>query len=342
MGRLFTVRRDRFEGVGGLRSQYDGAHLHDLALRLADAPLRVHRIPRVLYHSSRSAADPAATARAISDAIARREEVTAECVPGPGRATFLLRRRVACGDTTAIVCSRSAKLVGNCIASVRATAGKAVSRIVVVAHEEAGPDGPLRDAIQRAGATAVSFSGVFNFAAMNNLGAQVAESGNLLFLNDDIEATAPGWAELLNEQLARNEVGVAGAVLRYPSGALQHAGIVAGIGDGVGHIGRHAHSSDLWPWLLATRNVSAVTGACLAIRKEVFQQLDGFDTRFPNNYNDVDLCFRVRERGLAVVCVPAPGLVHRECQSRRGIVRFEERFAFYRRWGTFLAQPVPF
>jgi GT2 family glycosyltransferase len=88
--------------------------------------------------------------------------------------------------------------------------------------------------------------------------------------------------------------------------------------------------------------VSAVTGACLAIRKNVFAQVGGFDPVFPNNYNDVDLCFRVRQQGLSVICVAAPGLVHRECQSRRGIVRFEERFTFYQRWSTVLAQPDPY
>jgi O-antigen biosynthesis protein len=145
--------------------------------------------------------------------------------------------------------------------------------------------------------------------------------------------------EMLNEQVSREDVGVAGGVLWYPSRVLQHAGIVAGISDGVGHVGRYAQSSELWPWLLTTRNVSAVTGACLAIRSELFRELGGFDIGFPNNYNDVDLCFRVRARGLAIVCVPVPGLIHRECQTRRGIVRFAERYRFYQRWADALSHP---
>ena len=113
--------------------------------------------------------------------------------------------------------------------------------------------------IQPAGATVVSFGGAFNFAAMNNLGAELAKTPNLLFLNDDVEATAPDWVEMLNEQVSREDVGVAGGVLWYPSRVLQHAGIVAAISDGVGHVGRYAQSSELWRWLLTTRNVSAVT-----------------------------------------------------------------------------------
>jgi GT2 family glycosyltransferase len=243
---------------------------------------------------------------------------------------------------TAIICSKSPEMLQTCLASLGRTADQVVRQIVVVAHEETGPNPLLHSAIKRAGATELTFRGVFDFAAMNNLGAGLAKAPNLLFLNDDVSATEPEWAELLAEQLSREEVGVAGAVLWYPSGVLQHAGIVAGVGDGVGHVGRYMHSSGLWPWLLATRNVSAVTGACLAIRKDLFGRLGGFDTLFPNNYNDVDLCFRVHSQGYRVICVPVPGLVHPECQSRPGIVRFEERYRFYERWADLLRVPDPY
>src|ERR1019366_4206664 len=113
----------------------------------------------------------------------------------------------------------------DCLASLRATAHRVVRQIVVVAHEECGPNPSLHAVIQAAGAVTMTFRGAFDFAAMNNLGAGVAEAPNLLFFNDDVRATEPEWAEQLAEQLSREEVGVAGAVLRYPSGVLQHAGI---------------------------------------------------------------------------------------------------------------------
>ena len=345
IGHLLSIRRERFLQSGCFSSDCGTAHLLDLVLRLADGPLRVCHIPRVLYHGLSPSPAPPATdgaARAITDAIMRREQTESTCMPGPGAGTFSVRRKRSTGEMTAIVCSKSPDLLSTCLASLRATAHRVVRQIVVVAHEECGPNPSLHAVIQAAGAVAITFRGAFDFAAMNNLGAGVAEAPNLLFFNDDVRATEPEWAELLAEQVSREEVGVAGAVLRYPSGVLQHAGIVAGIGDGVGHAGRYMHSSKLWPWLLATRNVSAVTGACLAIRKDLFGRMGGFDTLFPNNYNDVDLCFRARSRGYRVICVPVRGLIHAECRSRPGIVRFEERYRFYERWADLLSVPDPY
>ena len=345
MGHMLAIRRERFLQSGGLSSNYGDAHLLDLMLRLADKPLRVCHIPRVLCHGLAPFPAPGATdpaARAIGDAVMRREQAASTCLPGPCAGTYIVRRKLPAQEMTAIICSKSPDMLETCLESLRATANQVVRQIVVVAHEECAPNPSLHSVIERAGATTLTFGGAFDFAAMNNLGAGIAEAPNLLFLNDDVRATEPGWAELLAAQVSREEVGAAGAVLWYPSGVLQHAGIVAGIGDGVGHAGRYMPSSRLWPWLLATRNVSAVTGACLAIRKDLFGRLGGFDTLFPNNYNDVDLCFRVRSHGYRVICVPVPGLIHAECQSRPGIVRFEERYKFYDRWADLLSVPDPY
>ena len=161
------------------------------------------------------------------------------------------------------------------------TTDQAVKHMIVIAHEESGPNLHLRRVIQEAGATAIPFAGAFNFSAMNNLGADLADTPNLLFLNDDLKATSPGWADMMVEQLAREEVGIAGAVLWYPSRILQHAGVVVGIGGIVGHAGRHASSTALWPWLLVTRNVSAVTGACSRSGRTCFSNSVASMSRFP-------------------------------------------------------------
>jgi GT2 family glycosyltransferase len=316
MGRLIAVSRSLFFSVGGFRAQAGAAYLHDLMLRIADLRPRVCHVPLVLFHSR--AETPSAPSMCADIPVT---EVTA---------------------VTAVICSRTAALLRKCLTALTATADGVVREIVVVAHEESGLNQGVREVARAANAKVLSYTGPFNFAAMNNIAAACASTPVLLFLNDDVEPTRKGWAEAIVSNLQAADTGIAGATLWYPDGSLQHAGIVSGIWDGVAHAGRGTTSSSLWSWLLMSRNVSAVTGACLAIRRELFEDLAGFDPLFPNNYNDVDLCFRARARGLEVVCVSTPGLVHAECRTRRGIVHFAERYRFFRRWQQLLSRPDPY
>ncbi|HEY6341552.1 MAG TPA: glycosyltransferase [Bryobacteraceae bacterium] len=345
MGPMVVLRRELFLECGGLSSRHPVAQLFDLVLRATEKTSEIRHVPRVLYHTFRGDQRPSSRdhiAQVIEEGIERREGHKARCSPSSRSAAFIVRRNGLAREMTIIVCSKSPRLLQKCLGSIRATAGAIVRQIVVVAHEEGGANVRLRSVIERAGAAITSFNGSFNFAAMNNVGVRMAEAPHLLFLNDDVTAMAADWAEMLSEEVARPEVGAAGAVLRYPSGALEHAGIVTGISDGAGHVGRNLPSSALWPWLEVTRNVSAVTGACLAIRRELFAEVGGFDEQFPNNYNDVDLCLRLRSRGYRVECVAAPGLIHAGCQSRPGVVTFEERYRFCARWADMLAVPDPY
>ena len=192
------------------------------------------------------------------------------------------------------------------------------------------------------GCDVVSYGRIFDYADMNNAGAEEARSETLLFLNDDVTALRAGWADPLVALVERADVAIAGAKLVYPSGAIQHAGIALGIGEGTGHIGRGQFASDLWRWLGMRRNVSAVTGACLMIRRHIFQELKGFDADFPVNYNDADLCLRTRAAGYEVVFEPAASLRHDECATRASGTKVEERELFWERWAELLEQPDPY
>ena len=173
---------------------------------------------------------------------------------------------------------------------------------------------------------------------MNNRGAQAASGEVLVFLNDDIEPLSADWLNELLAQVQRPEVGVVGAKLLYPSGAIQHAGIALGLMDGTGHPHRGTLGQSFWPWSLATRNVSAVTGACLAIRRRVFEELGGFDACFPVNYNDVDLCLRARRAGYEVLCETSAVLRHLESRTRVPGISWQERELFYQRWSREMEQ----
>jgi GT2 family glycosyltransferase len=163
-----------------------------------------------------------------------------------------------------------------------------------------------------------------------------------VFINDDVTPLRPDWLEVMAAQLLRPEIGAMGGRLLYPSGAIQHAGLVLGLQDGVGHPGRGSYRADLMYYLQLPRDVSAVTGACLGIRRNVFQEVGGFDLTFPVNYNDVDLCLKIMNRGYRVVVDPHIELTHLECGTRRGGTAFAERQRFQERWGGLLRKGDPY
>ena len=173
---------------------------------------------------------------------------------------------------------------------------------------------------RRAGLRVLRSEAPFNFATLNNLAARTATTDLLVLLNNDVEVMTPGWLDALARHALRPEVGAVGARLVYEDLTLQHAGVVLGgvheltahegvgaaLTDG-GYLQRHAR----------TRRVSAVTGACLATRRDVWEQVGGLDAaRFAVDGNDVDYCLRVQAAGLAVVYTPDATLFHHESKSR--------------------------
>ena len=143
----------------------------------------------------------------------------------------------------------------------------------------------------------------FNFARLINAGARASRGEILAFLNNDVETEDRNWLAPLGRIAVDPRVGVVGPKLLYPDGSVQHAGIVLGIGGFVGHAGRWRAADDPGPYamLTTTRRISAVTGACLLTRRDVFDAIGGFDEAFPVECNDVDYCLRVAMAGYAVV-----------------------------------------
>ena len=357
LGHFLAVDRSCLDEVSWFREGLDGAQDHDLALRLTDGCATVVRhIPRVLYHwrqhEGSTAGNPQAKEYAHSAAraalenalIRRRIEGTVEDGETPG--TFHIQRRVTGSPLVSVItCSRNQVMVERMILKIEEDTDYRNFEMVLLEHRaDGGAEFDLTRLRQRLGPRLVHvpFSGVFNFAAMNNLGAKSASGFALLFLNDDVEPQRGDWMNRLVSHLQRDEVGAVGAKLLYPSGAIQHAGIALGMMDGVGHPGRGLFRSDLFPWIDYTRNVSAVTGACLGVRRAVFDEISGFDEMFDVNYNDVDLCLRLRDRGYEVIYEASARLIHKESSSRAGGTRLRERVNFYSRWLTKLEGADPY
>ena len=165
----------------------------------------------------------------------------------------------------------------------------------------------------------VDVPGEFNFSKICNLGASQASGSHLLFLNDDVEAITNDWLSEMVVIANRKEVGCVGAKLLYPNDTIQHAGIILGLGGYAGHAFRRfpRHHNGYASRLDLVQNYSAVTGACLLVRKEVFSKVSGFDENFLKiAFNDVDLCLKVLQAGFKNVWTPHALLYHYESASR--------------------------
>lgn len=331
---LLVVRRARLIQAGGFRSDFDGSQDYDLVLRLTGENPRIVHIPRVLYHwrslpestatapDRKSFAAPAAQ-RAIQAELDRRQ-VAATVVPGsiPGR--WRVRYRFAEEPQVSIIIPAGGK-IDLLRTNLSSLFGKTVYRnyeVVVIDNSretdtqkliERWPDPPrpIRYLDWR--------NRPFNYSVINNEAARHCQSPILLFLNDDISVIEPDWLQALVELAARPDVGAVGAKLLYPTGNIQHAGVVMGLFDNCGHAfkglaGDQQHYFDL-PDVI--RNVSAVTGACLMTRNEVFQAVGGFDEQtFAVAFNDIDLCLKIGNKGYRVLYTPHALLYHHEAFSK--------------------------
>jgi GT2 family glycosyltransferase len=191
----------------------------------------------------------------------------------------------------------------------------------------------------------------FNYSAVNNFAAKYAKGDILLFLNNDTEVINENWLEEMIQYAQREDVGVVGAKLYYPDDTIQHAGVILGIGGIAEHSHRYfsKNSFGYFGRLGIVQNLSAVTGACLMMRKDVFKEVEGFDERYPLAFGDVDICLKAREKGYLVVFTPFAELYHYKSKTRgyEDTPEKQERFnkeieLFRKKWGYILESGDPY
>jgi len=354
IGRLAVYSRALFQRAGGLRQDYAGAHEHDLALRAgaATSPSRIRHIPAVLCHrageapAGLEAADQGAQAaqsrRAVQDFILS-SGATATVSPAPGAP---LCHRVAWHPSTLplvsiIVPTRDrADLLERCVDGLLHHTD--YPALEVIFADNGSQQLGTKQLFERLEATGqiriLPFDGPFNWSATNNRAAEEARGEVLVFLNNDIQVTEPGWLLEMASHAMRPETGAVGAKLVFPDGSIQHAGVwLVPVGARhYFHLAGRGESGYL-NQLILTRNLSAVTGACMAIRRVLFCEFGGFDTSLQVSYSDIDLCLRLVEAGYRIVWTPYAELIHLESASRgsnewRLESEERERLLFIQRW----------
>ena len=351
-GDLKLLNVARLRALGGWRAETAPVHGHDLMLRLGGDSGPIVHLAKILVHGDggRDAlANPAATVRALADHAARRgldAEASFDAAHALGRLRFHVPRPAPL--VSLIIPTRdNAALLEACVRSIRERTHYSDYEIIVV------DNGSVEDATKQLFKRLTADPAVrvlprpepFNFSRLNNSAVREARGSILGLVNNDIEAVEANWLGEMVSLAVRREVGCVGARLHYADGRLQHGGIILGLGGVAGHVHRFATAAEpgYLQRLSAVQNVSAVTAACLLIRREVYDEVGGLDESLSVAFNDVDFCLKVREAGYLNLWTPFATLVHHESVSRGADVtpakarRFADEYAAtQRRWGAAL------
>ncbi len=331
---LLVVRQDLVRNVGGFDADCDGSQDYDLILRATERAAKIEHVPKVLYHwraGAESTASGLSNKQYALDAAqqalknyCQRSGKQMRVEPHKIAGRWRMRYAIPAGSRVSIIIASGGKtdvLRTNLTSLFGKTTYPEFEVVVIDNSKDNSIEKLVRDFPSRPGALRYIDwrNKPFNYSAINNAAARQCESPVLLFLNDDTSVIAPDWLESMIELVMRPEVGAVGAKLLFPNGRIQHAGVVMGLYDNCGHAfkaldGNAGHYFDFSEII---RNVSAITGACLMTKSEVFRQAGGFDeSDFAVAFNDVDLCLKIGALGWRVLYTPHALLYHHEAFSK--------------------------
>jgi GT2 family glycosyltransferase len=343
--RVAVSPRRAIVDAGGLRTAYGGAQIYELFLRVVDGGTRVEHLAHVCCHR-RALVAPVLTRehrQAANEALARRG-VPAEVVLEQTVERAVPRQRVKWrrgdlgrGEVTIVIPTRDRMdLLHACVTSLRRTVDMSRVKMLIVDDQSRQPETLtfLADFERTVGCRvlrAAAVSDTFNYSRLMNLAAREVDTPLMLHLNNDVEAITPGWLEQMQGWLTLPGIGVVGPKLLYPDGSIQHAGVMVVPELAPAHLFLRLPNHDPgYQWLPhRLRNVSAVTGACVLTHTALFRDVGGFDEgHLPVQFNDIEYCLRVMERGKRIVYEPAAVLRHRTSASRGDNVDHRENVYF--------------
>jgi glycosyltransferase involved in cell wall biosynthesis len=363
---LGVYRRELLETIGGFRAGVEGSQDQDLLLRCLPHVSHQHitHIPRVLYHWRISEGSTAQSAsaksyttqagiKALQDHLREQGQNAVTVEAGLLPNTYRLRWPIPTPApmVSLIIPTRDKKAVVElAVRSILDKTSYPNYEILLIDNGSQEPDALqwLEDIQQDPRARVLRYDYPFNYSAINNFGAQFAQGEVLGLVNNDVEVISPDWMTELTSHALRPDIGCVGAKLYYPNDTVQHAGIVMGVLTLAGH--SHRHSSRKSPGyfgrLVTTQNLPAVTGACLFVRKHVYEEVGGLnEMQLKIAFNDVDFCLRVQEHGLRNLWTPFAELYHHESISRGAEdtpekqARFQQEVQYMQtRWASDIAR----
>lgn len=358
LGGLVILEAELYSELAAQQDALDASAVHALLLRAAERfeAGEVVAVPEVLCHRQLQSGDESsvlpmgfpATEGAIAAALSRRGEA-AKVEPHPlVKGAFSLVRQPRERHLVSLIVPfrDEPALLASCYRSITSAPGDVGFELLLVDNGSVLPEtgATLNELRRDRRVRYLEAPGPFNWSTINNDAASQALGEQLLFLNNDVEALAGNWLAQLVAMAERPDVGAVGARLLYPDRTLQHAGLSVGVGFGALHDqqGLAARAPGYLGRPQLAHECSAVTGACLITRRQVFESVGGFDAQLPTAFGDVDYCLRVRRGGLRVLYEPVAELVHHESKSRGRSGEAEGVELFRGRWRQLLYAGDPY
>lgn len=362
---FFVVRRSVVKKAGGFRQEFDGAQDHDFIFRCVETARKVGHIPEILYHwrtHKASTADNPASKMYAFDAGKRAIEAHLERTGTEGVVThtpdlgfFRVKYPVQGNPLVSIIIPNKdeKETLKDCIESIRKKTEYENYEIIIVENNSTTEEifQYYKELSQDPRIRLLRWKKEFNYSAINNYGVSHARGEYLLFLNNDVKIITPGWIKEMLGVCQRPEVGAVGVKLIYPDNTIQHAGCVIGIGGIAGHmfVDMPANRTGYLHKASILQDMSAVTAACMMMKRTAFEEAGGFTEKLSVAFNDVDLCLKVRKNKKLIVYDPYVELYHMESKTRGAedstekVRRFQEEIEYMRcQWIDILKNGDPY
>ena len=356
-----VIRASILKKIGGFRAEFKVSQDYDLFLRVLSQTRNVLHIPKILYRWRQYESSTGhllkervmeSSRRALQD-FADREGIKGVVWGTKNFNFFRLKRDILDRPKISIIIPTKDRidLLRRCIESIQNRSSYDNYEIIIVDNmSQEEETAAYLDGLGKSyeNCRIIKFNEKFNYSKLNNYAAEFARGEHLLFLNNDIEVLNSDWLEAMLEQSQRDEIGCVGAKLLYPDRKIQHVGVVVGWGGRAEHIYKWLHSNDIgyMGHFVSIRNYSAVTAACMMLRKSIFNEVGGFDERFEIGFGDVDLCLRVRELGYENLFTPYAELLHYESATRGRSFSFDphpnDTKRFIERWQEYIKGGDPY
>lgn len=351
---LAVFRTSAVREIGGWRTEFDGSQDYDLVLRITEQilPSQVVHIPYVLYHWRAVPGSLAIDAAAKSYAPQRSREALADHIKRLGiqaevtshyphlsihRVIYSLPEEPLV--SVIIPTKDGVDILRQCLDGLFNKTDYTNFEVIIINNQSKAPETHeyLTSISNDSRVKVINYDQPFNYSRINNIAVREAQGSVLAFLNNDIEVINRDWLREMVSHAVRREIGAVGARLYYPDGTVQHAGVLLGYNGKAGHMYRYAspHWMGYWARGVLIQNLTAVTAACMVVRRDIFERVGGFDEKnLTITFNDVDLCIRIHQMGYRNLYTPYAELYHHESKTRGFTAIQSEEDYFADRWAT--------